>query len=109
MNFKAMANSSLAVMRDECALCPNTTLIAFQDPNGFVQIANSTSTGWTLTQLGDDTQPEMGTAFALYPSYLSNEPDQVNLFYQKASLNMSLATWRQGQNQGESPPYLQPS
>lgn len=86
-----MPNSSLSAMYDSCSLCANTTLIAFQDENGFVQIGNLTSDGWTLTQLGQQLEPELGTGLALLPVYHSNLKDQINLYYQKSSLNLALA------------------
>ena len=88
-----MPNSSLAATYNQCSLCANTTIIAFQDENGFVQIGNLTSGGWTLTQLGSALDPEIGTGLALQPFYLSGLEDQINLYYQKSNLNMSLASW----------------
>ena len=92
--YTAMPNSSLSAMYNQCELCANTTIIAFQDMNGFVQISNLTSDGWTLVQLGPDLDPEIGTALALQPFYRSGLEDQINLYYQKSNLNMSLASWQ---------------
>ena len=92
--YTAMPNSSLTAMYNQCKLCANTTIIAFQDENGFVQIGNSTSGGWTLTQLGPALDPEMGTGLALQPFYRNGLEDQINLFHQKSDLNMSLASWK---------------
>ena len=89
-----MANSSLTAMYNQCSHCANTTIIAFQDQNGFVQIGNLTSDGWTLTQLGSALDPEMGTGLALQPFYLSGSADQINLYHQTTNLNMSLASWK---------------
>ena len=89
-----MPNSSLTAMYNQCKLCANTTIIAFQDENGFVQIGNLTSGGWTLTQLGPALAPEMGTGLALQPFYLNGSEDQINLFHQKSDLNLSLASWK---------------
>lgn len=95
-----MANSSLSAMYNWCSLCANTTIIAFQDENGFVQIGNSTSGGWTLTQLGQDLEPALGTGLALQPFYRTGQVDQVNLYYQKSFLNLSLASTDLGSTQG---------
>jgi len=92
--YTAMSNSSLAAMYNHCNLCANTTIIAFQDENGFVQIGNLISSGWTLTQLGPALDPEMGTGLALQPFYLGGSEDQINLYHQKSDLNMSLASWK---------------
>ena len=92
--YTAMPNSSLTAIYNQCKLYANTTIIAFQDENGFVQIGNLTSGGWTLTQLGPALAPEMGTGLALQPFYLNGSEDQINLFHQKSDLNMSLASWK---------------
>ena len=65
-----MPNSSLAAMYNQCDLCANTTIIAFQDENGFIQIGNLTSNRWTLGQMGAALDPGMGTGLALQPFYL---------------------------------------
>ncbi|MCJ1267282.1 hypothetical protein MMC22_007167 [Lobaria immixta] len=91
--YTAMPNSSLSAMYNWCRLCVNTTIITFQDENGFVQVGNFTSDGWTLTQLGQDLEPELGTGLALHPFYRVGLEDQINLYYQKSVLNMALASW----------------
>ena len=73
-----------------CLFCSNTTIIAFQDENGFLQIGNLTFSGWTLNQLGQALEPVMGTGLALH---YSGARDQINLFYQKSSLNLAQASW----------------
>ena len=88
-----MANSSLTAMYNQCSHCPNTTIIAFQDENGFVQIGNLTSDGWTFTQLGSALDPEIGTGLALQPFYLNGSEDQINLYHQTSKLNLSLSSW----------------
>lgn len=40
--YTAMPNSSLTAMYHQCKLGANTTIIAFQNENGFVQIGNLT-------------------------------------------------------------------
>ncbi|KAL9608997.1 MAG: hypothetical protein Q9167_006206 [Letrouitia subvulpina] len=92
--YTAMSNSSLAAMYNQCELCVNTTFIAFQDKNGFVQIGNLTAHGWVLTQLGPALDPEIGTALAHVPFYFKGMQDQINLYYQKSYLVMSLASWK---------------
>lgn len=91
--YTAMPNSSLSVMYNWCTLCANTTIIAFQDENGFVQVGNFTSGGWTPTQLGQNLEPELGTGLALQPFYRMGLADQINLYHQKSMLNMALASW----------------
>jgi hypothetical protein len=83
-------------MYNWCALCANTTLIAFQDENGLVQIGNfSASGGWNLTQLDASLDPLPGTGLALHPFYRQGLEDQINLFHQKSStLDMALASWK---------------
>ena len=78
-------------MYHQCSLCPNTTIIAFQNENGFVQIGNLTSRGWALTQLGPANNPAIGTGLALQPFRWNEFPDQVNLYHQSSDLNMSLS------------------
>ena len=88
--YTAMPNSSLTAIYNQCKLCANTTIIAFQDENGFVQIGNLTSGGWTLTQLGPALRPEMGTGLALQPFYRNGLEDQINLFHQQSNLTSFL-------------------
>ena len=90
--YTAMPNSTLSAMYNWCGLCANTTIIAFQDKNGFVQIGNYESGDWTLKQLGQDLQPQLGTGLALQPFYRRGLRDQVNLYYQKSNLNLALAS-----------------
>ena len=89
-----MPNSSLTAMYSQCNLCANTTIIAFQDENGLVQIGNLASGGWTLTQLGPALDPDMGAELILQLFYLNRSEDQINLYYKKSDLNMSLASWK---------------
>src|SRR3954453_10252272 len=84
-------NSGLSAMYNQCRLCSNTTIIAFQDQNGIVQIGNLTSAGWTLTRL--ELTPHLPTGLALQPFYRSGMEDQINLYYQNADLSMNLACW----------------
>jgi hypothetical protein len=91
MNYVAHPSSTLSGMYNQCRLCANTTLMAYQDINGFIQVANQTSSGWTLTQL--NIGPIMGTGLALHPFFRLGFEDQINLFHQKSSLNTSLASW----------------
>ncbi|MCJ1465170.1 hypothetical protein MMC07_003786 [Pseudocyphellaria aurata] len=103
--YTAMSNSSLTAMYNWCRLCANTTIIAFQDENGFVQIGNHTSNGWTLNQLGQVLAPESGTGLALQPFYRVGEADQINLYYQKSVLNMALASWQSNLRNGDGWAY----
>ena len=88
--YTAMANSSLAAMYYQCRGCPSTTIIAFQDTNGFVQIGNLTSRGWTLIQLGPTLDPAMGTALTLIPLRHKEPSDLIDIYYQKWGLNLSI-------------------
>ena len=90
--YTAMPNSTLSAVYNWCGHCTNTTIIAFQDKNGFVQIGKYESGDWTLKQLGQDLQPQLGTGLALQPSYRTGLRDRINLYYQKSNLNMSLAS-----------------
>jgi len=93
--YTTCPNSSLSAMYNQCSLCANTKIVAFQDENGFVQVANLTTGGWTLTQVNLD--PLIGTGLALQPFYRLGLEDQINLYHQKADLNMSLASWKPAQ------------
>ncbi len=92
--YTAMPNSGLTAMYNQCKMCANTTIIAFQDMNGFIQIGSHTSGGWTLTQLGPALDPEMGTGLALQSFYRNDTADQINVYYPKSNLNVSLASWK---------------
>lgn len=85
------SNASLSALYWQCARCTNTTIIAFQDVNSFVQIGNRTSTGWVFTQI--NLNPIRNTGLALHPSYLGGVSDQINFYYQKSNLNLSQACW----------------
>ncbi|MCJ1426443.1 hypothetical protein MMC29_004346 [Sticta canariensis] len=89
--YTTMPNSSLSAIHHWCRLCANNTIIAFQDENGFVQIGNFTSSGWTLNQLGQSLEPVIGTGLALQYTHPQN---QINLFYQRSVLNLSQASWK---------------
>lgn len=93
-NYTAMPNSSLTAVYYQCTLCANAIIISYQDEKGFVQIANFTSAGWTLTQLGPDLDPLSGTGLALLQYRDPSLQDDINLFHQKSNLNMSVAWWR---------------
>lgn len=109
--YNVMPNSSIAALYNQCQRCANTTLIAFQDVNGFVQIGNLTSSGWSITQLANDLAPAVGTGLALQPFYRANTSDQINLYYQKADgLNLTLAAYQEtrANNAGQFSPSLFP-
>ena len=93
--YTALANSSLAILYNQCASCANSTIIAFQDQDGHIQIGNLTSSGWTLTQLGTGMDPIMGTGLALEAlrGYHEGWPLQINLHYQKSNLSLCQASW----------------
>ena len=80
-------------MYNQCTLCANTTIIAFQDKNGALKIGNLTSQGWSFTQLGSSFDFKLGTGLALQPFARAGKIDQVDLFYQKSNLSMSLVHW----------------
>jgi hypothetical protein len=93
-NYIASANSSLAAMIQQCPLgCTNVTIIAFQDENQIIQIANSTTTGWMTEQLNASAQS--GTALALQPYYNQSNSNQVDLYYQQETdLVLTRASWK---------------
>ena len=88
--YTALENSGLSAMYHQCQFCSNTTVIAFQDPSGNVQVGNLTSAGWTLTKL--DMNPQLPTGLALQSQLASGLEDQINLYYQKADLSMALTS-----------------
>jgi hypothetical protein len=94
--YTILNNGSITAMYNQCRLCANTTIIAFQDSNGFIQTANKTASGWTLSQL--DITPVEGTGLALQPFYLANQVDQINLYHQKSTMNLSLASYKDAKN-----------
>ena len=77
-------------MNHRCLFCANTTIIAFQDEKGFVQIGNLTSDGWQLKQLGPALEPAMGTGLALD---FSVDGTRIHLYCQTSTLNMSEVVW----------------
>jgi len=95
-------------MYNQCQKCANTTIVAFQDSNGFVQVANLTSSGWVLTQV--NVNPQLATGLALQPFYWAGFEDQIDLFHQKSDLNLSLASWKPAaKNNGGERPSAPPS
>lgn len=96
-----MPNSSLAAMYYQCRGCPNSTIIAFQDTNGFVQIGNLTSRGWTLMQLGPVLDPAIGTALTLTPIRHKEAYDMIDIYYQNSGLNMSIGWLAQNLTPGD--------
>ena len=89
LNITAMPNSSIAAVYNWCSACTNTTVIAFQDQEGAIQIGNKTAGGWKIAPLGADAQPLPGTGIALAVT----GDNRLNLYYQKTTLNMALAVW----------------
>lgn len=87
-------NASLSALYWQCARCTNTTIIAYQDINGFVQIGNRTSAGWIFTQI--DLNPIQNTGLALHPGNLGGVSDQINFYFQKSYMNLSQACWLPG-------------
>lgn len=88
--YITLPKSSLAAIYNQCRHCANTTILAYQDANGYVQVANKSLSGWTVRQLGLDAYN--GTGLALQPFYRSDLQDQINLYYQSAELNITLAS-----------------
>lgn len=94
--YTIMPNSSIAALYNQCQQCSNNTIIAFQDVNGFVQIGNLTREGWSISQLGNNMAPAVGTGLALHPFIRANTSDQINLYYQKADgFNLTLAAYQE--------------
>lgn len=98
-----MPNSSLTAMYNQCKFCANTTLIAFQDMLGFVQIGNLTSAGWTLSQLPPMYDWAPVTGLALLPNYAKGLQDEICLFFQNSALIMEMAKWTSAVNYDGSP------
>jgi len=89
--YTTAPNGSLSAMYNQCRLCANTTILAFQDENNLIQIGNLTSTGWTLTQLAINQLENTG--LALQPFYWAGFEDQLDLYYQRKDLKMAMASW----------------
>ena len=87
--YTVLENSGLSTLYHQCRFCSNTTVIAFQDQKGNVQIGNLSSAGWTLTQL--ELNLQLPTGLALQSQLISGQADQINLYHQKADLKMALA------------------
>ncbi len=83
-------------MYNQCKMCANTTIIAFQDTNGFVQIGNRTSDGWASTQIGPtlDQEGNWTRVIAILPQWVggSDQPllSEVELQYELDKLETSL-------------------
>ena len=90
-------------MYNQCSLCANTTMVAFQDENGFVQVGNLTADGWTLMQVNGDSIT--GTGLALQPFYLPGTADQINVYSQNVDLNLRLSSWKPAQWTGNGGGY----
>ncbi|KAF8852319.1 hypothetical protein BDZ45DRAFT_695169 [Acephala macrosclerotiorum] len=100
-NYITHPNSSLTAMYNQCQLCANTTIVAYQDINGFVQIANYTllqclpKEGMNSSQATEQILPlntqRRCASLALHPFMRANQWDQINLYYQQSTLNISLA------------------
>ena len=90
--YIAAPNSSLSAMYNQCRFCANTTILAYQDANNFIQIANRTKSGWQTTQLLIN-QIE-NTGLALQPYYWAGLEDQIDLYYQRKDLRMAMASWK---------------
>jgi hypothetical protein len=89
--YRSIDNGSLAALYDQCVLCGNTSIFAFQDEHGFIQIGNySLSDGWSLTQLGAENVPLPGTALAMRPKYVINSTDTIEVHYQRLG-NLEMA------------------
>jgi hypothetical protein len=92
--LKALPDSGLAVLYAQCDSCSNTTIVAFQDKNGFVQTGNSTADGtWSLNQL-NNLEPYERTGLSLIPRPRPQGVMEIDLFYQRATLNISYASWK---------------
>lgn len=95
--YKVMPNSSIAALYNHCRHCFNYTLIAYQDVNGFIQLRNLTSQGWSDTngQLVNGVTA-FGGGLALQPFFKNDTADQINLYYQKITArNVVLAAFQE--------------
>ncbi|KAG4436530.1 hypothetical protein IFR05_007968 [Cadophora sp. M221] len=98
-------NSGISTIYHQCywSSCSNTALIAFQDMNNNIQIANQTTTGWTLTQLktayniSGSSLAMLGMPLCMPDSFCGDQEhsgeDQVMLFYQMGSGEVGGAIW----------------
>ena len=68
-------------MFNQCAMCANTTLLAFQAPDLDVQFCNFTSSGWQISSLG--LTAAEGSGLSIAPFHYSWLKDQINLYYQR--------------------------
>jgi hypothetical protein len=89
--YHALPSSSLATIYHQCSLCANTTLVSYQDANGAIQIANLTESGWTSMKVVASAQPNTG--LALHPFSRTGVENQIDLYYQAATSNVTLACW----------------
>lgn len=90
-NLIASSDAGLSAVYWQCAICTNTTIIAYQDVNSFVQIGNRTTTDWVFTQL--NLNPIQNTGLALQIAFTQGISAQINFYYQKSNLNLTQAWW----------------
>lgn len=101
--YTTLSNGSITALYDQCPRCSNSTIVVFQDSNGYLQVANHTETGWTSppTQLVIDAT--QGTGLALQAQIGLNVPDQINLYHQTSSLNLTLASYKNAETSSKRP------
>lgn len=91
--FISSPDSSLSVTYNQCASCENSTIIAYQDINGFVQIGVQTSARWRVKHF--NLHSIVNTGLALKTNQ-DSESSAVGAFlvYQRSDLNISAVWWR---------------
>ncbi|KAE8443538.1 hypothetical protein EG329_001778 [Mollisiaceae sp. DMI_Dod_QoI] len=95
-NYIAAPDSRLSVLYNQCATCPNTVAIAFQDKTGTIQFGNRTSkTSWRGTGLNFVAMKGSGVALQGPQAYGGVTESQINLFHQKTDESLSLASWKE--------------
>ncbi|KAL5325309.1 hypothetical protein ACEPPN_006434 [Leptodophora sp. 'Broadleaf-Isolate-01'] len=104
-NYLTNPNSGISTIYHQCywLSCSNTALIAFQDMNNNIQIANQTSKGWALSQLktayniSGSSLAMLGMPLCMPDSFCGDQEhsgeDQVMLYYQMGSGEVAGASW----------------
>ncbi|PQE32674.1 Fucose-specific lectin protein [Rutstroemia sp. NJR-2017a WRK4] len=108
-NINVYASSNLAALANPCIPCTYTTIVAYQDTQGFISIANQTELNgeWNTTELLGQS---LGVSFSLQNNTdPSNVGIRANLWYQESDGGMMYIFWHPdtGWSNPSHPPQYQ--
>ncbi|PQE03074.1 Fucose-specific lectin protein [Rutstroemia sp. NJR-2017a BVV2] len=95
-NINVYASSNLAALANPCVPCTYTTIVAYQDTQGFISIANQTELDgqWETSELSGQS---LGVSFSLQNNTdPSNIGIRANLWYQDSNGWMLYLFWHPG-------------